>query len=34
VGLQLSGAQQPGVVRPVGELEAAHLHVIMPMLRG
>jgi DNA polymerase III subunit beta len=33
VGLQLSGAQQPGVLRPVGELEAAHLHVIMPMLR-
>jgi DNA polymerase-3 subunit beta len=33
VRLQLSGAQQPGVLRPVGELETAHLHVIMPMLR-
>ena len=33
VGLQFSGARQPGVLRSVGELETAHLHVIMPMLR-
>ncbi len=31
VGLQLSGSQRPGVLRPVGDLESAHLHVIMPL---
>ena len=31
VGLQLSGSQRPGVLRPVGDLESNHLHVIMPL---
>jgi len=31
VGLQLSGSQRPGVLRPVGDLESAHVHVIMPL---
>ena len=31
VGLQLSGSQRPGVLRPVGDLESDHLHVIMPL---
>jgi len=31
VGLHLSGSQRPGVLRPVGDLESAHLHVIMPL---
>ena len=31
VDLQLSGSQRPGVLRPVGDLESAHLHVIMPL---
>jgi DNA polymerase-3 subunit beta len=33
VSLHFSGPLQPGVVRPVGELEAAYLQVIMPMSR-
>ena len=31
VGIQLSGSQRPGVLRPVGDLESTHLHVIMPL---
>lgn len=31
VGLQLTGAHSPGVIRPVGDLEDAHMLVIMPM---
>ena len=31
VGVQLSGSQRPGVLRPVGDLESDHLHVIMPL---
>jgi DNA polymerase-3 subunit beta len=31
VALHFSGPLQPGVLRPVGDLEAAHLQVIMPM---
>jgi len=31
VGLQLSGAHSPGVIRPVGDVEAACLHIVMPM---
>ncbi len=33
VGLQFSGSQHPGALRPIGELEAAYLQLIMP-LRG
>ena len=31
VGLQLSGAHSPGLIRPVGDVEAACLHIVMPM---
>jgi hypothetical protein len=31
VSLQFSGAHQPGVMRPLGDLEDAHQLVIMPM---
>jgi DNA polymerase-3 subunit beta len=31
VDLQLTGDQRPGVLRPVGELDWAHLQIIMPM---
>ena len=34
VDLQLTGDKRPGVLRPVGELETAHLHIIMPMMRA
>jgi DNA polymerase III subunit beta len=34
VDLQLTGDQRPGVLRPVGELETAHLQIIMPMRPG
>lgn len=31
VGLQLTGAHSPGVIRPVGDVEDACLHIVMPM---
>jgi DNA polymerase III subunit beta len=34
VGLQLTGDQRPSVLRPVGDLETAHLQIIMPMRPG
>lgn len=34
VSLQFSSAQQPGVLRPVGDGDTAHLYIIMPMMHA
>ena len=32
VSLQLTGGASPGIIRPVGDLESAHLQLLMPMM--
>jgi hypothetical protein len=32
MSLQLTGAASPGIIRPVGDLESAHLQLLMPMI--
>jgi DNA polymerase III subunit beta len=32
VSLQLSGGTSPGILRPVGDMESAHLQLLMPMV--
>jgi DNA polymerase-3 subunit beta len=32
VSLQLTGAASPGIIRPVGDLESAHMQLLMPMM--